>query len=88
MPADAEERLALAKSASEKGDIEESVRIYDSLVASGTHLDKVIQDMQQATKSHPSNHLLFQVMGDAMMKDGRLKSALEAYRMALEKLSG
>ena len=42
--------------------------------------------MEQSIKSYPSNYLLFQLMGDAMMKDGRLQSALDVYRQALTKL--
>jgi tetratricopeptide (TPR) repeat protein len=88
VPADAAERLQLAQAARDKGDIEEAVRIYDSLIISGVYLDKIIEDMQQSVKSYPSNYLLYQVMGDAMMRDGRLQSALEAYRQAMTKLSG
>jgi hypothetical protein len=87
LPVDVDEQLLSAQTARDKGDIGESMRIYDSLITSGTYLDKIIEDMQQAIKSQPSNPWLYQVMGDAMLKDGRLKNALEAYRQALEKLS-
>jgi tetratricopeptide (TPR) repeat protein len=86
LPADAEERLKLARTARDKGQMDEAVRIYDSLISRGVYLDKIIADMQQSIKSHPKNYLLFQVMGDAMMKDGRLQSALNAYREALSRL--
>jgi hypothetical protein len=86
LPADADERLRLAHEARDEGDLEKAVRIYDTLVASGVYLDRIIDDMQQAIKSYPSNYLLYQVMGDAMMKDGRLQSALDAYRQALVRL--
>jgi cytochrome c-type biogenesis protein CcmH/NrfG len=66
--------------------MDEAVRIYDSLISRGVYLDKIIADMQQSIKAYPSNYLLFQVMGDAMMKDGRLQSALNAYREALSRL--
>jgi cytochrome c-type biogenesis protein CcmH/NrfG len=56
-------------------------------VVNGVYLNKVIEDMQQAIKMHPGNYLLYQLMGDAMMRDGRLQSALNAYREALSKLS-
>jgi cytochrome c-type biogenesis protein CcmH/NrfG len=46
----------------------------------------VIDDLEQTIKSYPSNPILFQLMGDAMMKDGRLQSALDVYRQALTKL--
>jgi cytochrome c-type biogenesis protein CcmH/NrfG len=42
--------------------------------------------MQQSIKTSPTNYLLYQVMGDAMMRDGRLQSALNAYREALMRL--
>jgi tetratricopeptide (TPR) repeat protein len=86
LPSDADERLKLARLARDKGEIEEAVRVYDSLVASGSHLDRVIDDLEQSIKSYPSNYQLFQLMGDAMMKDGRLQSALDVYRQALTKL--
>ncbi|GIK39595.1 MAG: hypothetical protein BroJett011_34280 [Chloroflexota bacterium] len=87
IPADAEERLKRARTARDKGDINEAVGIYDSLVLNGVYLNKIIEDMQQTIKLHPGNYLLYQLMGDAMMRDGRLQSALNAYREALSKLS-
>ncbi len=87
LPDDANERLSLAQTACKKGEIKESVRIYRSLITKSLFLDTIIGDIQKATKEYPTNYLLFQVMGDAMMQDGRLNSALESYREALEKLS-
>jgi tetratricopeptide (TPR) repeat protein len=86
LPPDPDERLELARIARDKGEIEEAVRAYDSLVSRGIHLDSIIDDLQQTVKSYPSNPLVYQLMGDAMMKDGRLQSALEVYRQALSKL--
>lgn len=86
IPADAAEQLQLARTTRDKGNLDEAVRIYDGLVSRGIYLDKVIEDMQQSIKAQPNNYLLFQVMGDAMMRDGRLQSALNAYREALSRL--
>jgi hypothetical protein len=86
LPPDAEERFGLARKARDKGDLEAAIRIYDSLISSGAFLDKIIEDMQQSIKTSPTNYLLYQVMGDAMMRDGRLQSALNAYREALMRL--
>ncbi|NJN95822.1 MAG: hypothetical protein HC875_17815 [Anaerolineales bacterium] len=86
IPADAAEQLQLARTSRDKGNLDEAVRIYDSLVSRGIYLDKIIEDMQQSIKAQPKNYLLFQVMGDAMMRDGRLQSALNAYREALARL--
>ncbi len=86
LPGDADERLKLARLARDRGEIEEAVHTYDTLVSRGILLDKIIEDLEQTIKSYPSNFLLYQLMGDAMMKDGRLQSALDAYRQALAKL--
>jgi hypothetical protein len=83
IPEDAQERLKLARKARESGEIAEAVTFYDSLVSSGALLENVIEDLRQSVKTHPGQPMLYQVMGDAMMKDGRLQSALEAYRQAL-----
>jgi hypothetical protein len=87
LPADADKRLQLARRARERGNIEESTPIYESLIASGLHLDSIIEDMRQSTELYPANYMLYQLMGDAMMKDGRLQHALDAYRKALAVLS-
>ncbi len=86
LPPDAQERLNQARTARDKGDIDESVRVYESLVSQGVFLDKVIEDIQQTLKTHPTQYQLYQLMGDAMTRDGRLQSALNAYREALTKL--
>jgi hypothetical protein len=86
LPADPDERIKLARLARDKGELDEAMRVYDSLISSGIFLDRVIDDLEQTIKSYPSNYLLFQLMGDAMMKDGRLQSALDVYRQALTKL--
>jgi tetratricopeptide (TPR) repeat protein len=86
LPADPEERFKMARLARDRGEIEEAVHAYDSLVGRGVYLDKIIEDLEQTIKSYPSNYLLYQLMGDAMMRDGRLQKALEVYRQALAKL--
>jgi hypothetical protein len=87
LPADAGKRLEMAKLAREKGEIDRALPIYETLVLSGVHLDRVIDDLQQSAKLYPSNYQLYQLMGDAMMRDGRLQGALEAYREAMLKLA-
>jgi len=87
LPESPDERLKLARTARDNGQLTEAVRVYNSLVARGAHLDTVIDDMELTIRSYPSNYMLYQIMGDAMMKDGRLQGALDAYRKALEKLS-
>ncbi len=86
IPEEASERLEQARVARDAGNIDEALQYYENLVSSGLQLDRVIEDIKQTIKSYPANAMLYQVMGDAMMKDGRLQSALDAYRTALSKL--
>jgi hypothetical protein len=86
LPTDPTERLNLAQSARDRGDINEALRIYGSLVLSGAHLETIIEDAQQIVKTHPGDSRVLQLMGDAMVRDGRLQSALEAYRKAMTQL--
>ncbi|MCB9108597.1 MAG: hypothetical protein H6633_30765 [Anaerolineales bacterium] len=88
LPQDSNKRLELAREARDKGDIQDAIPIYSSLVSGGAHLTSIIEDLQQSIKVYPTNYRLYQVMGDAMMKDGRLQNALEAYRQALSQLAG
>ena len=83
LPADPDERLILAQNA---GEVDEAVRVYHSLVASGSHLDTVIEEVQALAQSHPESSQVYQLLGDAMMRDGRLQSALQVYRQAMSKL--
>lgn len=86
VPPEANERLVSARAARDSGNIEEALRLYNTLVVSGLYLDTVIQDAQTLAQQNPSEHAIFQLMGDAMLRDGRLQSALRAYRQALAKL--
>jgi hypothetical protein len=88
LPADAAVQLEMARTARKSGNLEEALAIYNSLVHSGAQLGTVISDIQDSLKTYPSSYLLFQIMGDAMVKDGRLQNALEAYRQALARLPG
>jgi hypothetical protein len=86
VPAEAVKRLEQAQAARDAGNIDEALQHYENLISGGLQLDRIIEDIKQIIKSYPANAMLYQVMGDAMMKDGRLQSALDAYRTALAKL--
>ena len=87
LPDNPDEQLKMAQAAQDENDIDKAAFIYEHLVNSGSHLDTIINDVEMAIRSYPSNYRLHQVKGDAMMRDGRLQGALESYRQALEHLS-
>ncbi|MBC8253585.1 MAG: hypothetical protein H8E35_06105 [Ardenticatenia bacterium] len=81
-----EERLALARAALKSGSWPQALSIYTTLVNSAELLDGVIDDLEEGIRNHPEDFAGYQMIGDAYMKDGRLPSALQAYRTALAKL--
>lgn len=88
LPANPDELLKVAQSARDEGDLDRITVAYEALVSRGAHLDSVINDVEMVIRSFPSNYRLYQVKGDAMMRDGRLQGALDSYRKALERLPG
>ncbi len=86
LPKEPEERLALARAALKCDSWPQALSIYTTLVNSSELLDGVIDDLEQAIRNHPDDFAGYQMIGDAYMKDGRLPSALQAYRTALTKL--
>ena len=85
-PEEPEERLALARAALKSGSWPQALSIYTTLVNSAELLDGVIDDLEEGIRNHPEDFAGYQMIGDAYMKDGRLPSALQAYRTALAKL--
>ena len=86
LPTEPEERLALARAALKSGSWPQALSIYTTLVNSSELLDGVINDLEDGIRNHPEDSAGYQMIGDAYMKDGRLPSALQAYRTALAKL--
>jgi len=86
LPKEPEERLALARVALNNGSWPQALSIYTTLVNSSDLLDAVIDDLQEGIRNHPEDFAGYQTIGHAYMKDGRLPSALRAYRTALAKL--
>ncbi|WP_420642652.1 hypothetical protein [Candidatus Leptofilum sp.] len=81
-----EAKLGAAKEALTDGRIEEAMTQYKSLVADGSGMMAIIADLEQATDAHPQTPVLFQVLGDAYMRNGQLQKALAAYRSALNQM--
>ena len=64
------------------GDIPAAVARYVSLIRHEQQLDEVIREVQQALALHPAESSLYQALGDALARAGRLQEALEAYDRA------
>ena len=79
-------QLKQAQAAKAQGDLNQAFQAYQALISRGIYLDAVITDIQEVVKNDPKNSKGYQLMGDAMVLDGRLQSALEAYRHGLAAL--
>jgi tetratricopeptide (TPR) repeat protein len=71
-----------ARLAFQKGELEESLFIYQGMVLAGHSLEEVVSDLSQAVESRPSAGA-WQVLGDALMRLGREDEAMQAYTNAV-----
>ncbi len=85
-PNDRNALLDLARGWVQQDNFASASQAYDDLVKAGALLDQVIDDLENATDSHPSVPALWQLLGDAYMKTGQLQKALKIYRQALKKI--
>ncbi len=71
-----------------EGKIEEALGDYETLLRANIGLDLVVSDMQWLIKQarHRDNPAVHRVLGDALMRQGQLQQALDAYRHALKLL--
>jgi len=65
------------------GNIDESIGIFNQLIQQGEELDEIIINIQNALDNYyPIDINLWQVLGDAFLKNNQLQNALDAYSKA------
>jgi tetratricopeptide (TPR) repeat protein len=77
--------LNTARQALTRGQYDQALNQYRSLVEEGQGLSVLIADLETATEEH-QQPLLRRLLGDAYMRNGQLQRALETYRTALDEL--
>jgi comEA protein len=75
-----------ARNALIEGDINHSLEHYNKLIQSQQMLPDVIQDLNEALYRFPVDIGIWQTLGDALMRMGRIQEALDAYTKAEELL--
>lgn len=82
------EMLSQARSTFQAEQFEESVQAYEAIIRANTGLDAVVEDLSGYIKNeaHKSNPALYRVLGDGLMRQGKLQQALDTYRKALNLL--
>jgi hypothetical protein len=78
--------LADAQKSLESNHLVEAVKEYSKLIRKGRLLDEVIHDLREALYRFPVDIIVWQTLGDAYMRGGRLQDALDAYTKAEELL--
>lgn len=76
--------LTQAKSELDRGDIPAALEHYGKLIKKGKHLEETISDLTDSLYRYPVEVGIWQTLGDAYMRDNRLKEALESYNKAEE----
>ncbi len=74
-----------AQVAMDEGNITASLKEYGKLIRKKRLLDEVIFDLREALDEYPINIDIWQMLGDAYLRAGRLQEAIDAYTNA-EKL--
>lgn len=75
-----------ARASTGSGDIEGALRHYEALVRAHVELDAVSADLSRLAEKHKTNPAIFRVLGDSLMRQGKLQAALDTYRKALNQL--
>jgi len=78
--------LSSGQQSLEAGKLNDAMKEYGKLIKKGRLLDEVIHDLREAIYRFPVDIIIWQTLGDAYMRAGRLQDALDAYTKAEELL--
>lgn len=75
-----------ARDKEQSGDLEGALAEYESMIRSSSALDTVVEELTQLVKSYKTTPAVYRVLGDGLMRQGKLQAALNTYREALNQL--
>lgn len=78
--------LETARTHAQSGNLDSSVASYEALIRANRELDQVVEDLTGLSKTHRGNPAVYRVLGDGLMRQGKLQAALDIYREALNQL--
>jgi tetratricopeptide (TPR) repeat protein len=79
-----DEMILQAQNALNKGQIEFSISIYQRLIEQDQKLDETIHDLRDALYRFPVDSVIWQMLGDAYMRNNQVQPALDAFTKAEE----
>lgn len=80
-----EETLTRAR-AQATSNLTASLQDYESLIRGSHWLDEVVTDLSRLVSANKTNPAVYRVLGDGLMRQGKLQAALDTYRNALNQL--
>jgi hypothetical protein len=83
---DAQEALNNARSKASANDVDGSLQNYELLIRANVELDSVVGDVTKLLEKFKTTPAVYRVLGDALMRQGKLQAALDTYRKALNQL--
>ncbi|MGQ9888319.1 MAG: hypothetical protein ACUVSX_07505, partial [Aggregatilineales bacterium] len=78
--------LASARASASAGDLNAGLAGYEQIIRANAALDAVVDDLTRLAEQHAGNPAVYRVLGDGLMRQGRLQAALDTYRKALNQL--
>lgn len=78
--------LVRARDMEQSGDLEGALAEYESVIRAGADLEAVVADLGLLVKSYKTTPAVYRVLGDGLMRQGKLQAALNTYREALNQL--
>ncbi|MFC1961005.1 hypothetical protein ACFLYO_09870, partial [Chloroflexota bacterium] len=85
-PDDHGSRITLARQLATEDKLGECLGQYETLIFSNAMLDDLAGDLTKLVETNPAVPQARRVLGDVLMRQGRLQDALSLYRSALEQL--
>lgn len=83
---DASATLTDARASINNQDIDGGLSHYEALIRMNADLDAVSADLTRLVEKVKTNPAIYRVLGDSLMRQGKLQAALDTYRKALNQL--
>ncbi len=78
--------LQNARTHATSNDLDSSLPHYEMLIRANAALDDVVTDLTKLAEKFKSSPAVHRVLGDTLMRQGKLQAALDTYRKALNQL--
>lgn len=78
--------LSRARSFASGNDLDNSLVHYEQLIRANAELDTIVADMTALAEKFKTSAPILRILGDGLMRQGKLQAALDTYRKALNQL--